>query len=178
MWPPMGRRYQATSSTTLSSLSSPACFPRRYGNPVFFLCPLLLILHARIFVPIARFPRALLHHQRKPPIPPVVNPGSDNGKDDNQSGLGTRTPSSLSHSLQDEGLDTEDQDQDDFLSSENRAGAVSKDGGDAREILKGSASSTTWGHERVVQVPNETARWVFTNQAEPEEATTSQASTC
>lgn len=87
-----------------------------------------------------------------------------------------RTTSPLSHSLQDEGgLDNEDQDT--FLSSENSAGAISKDDGEDREILQESVSSAAWGHERVVQVPNETARWVFTNQAEPEEATSTQAST-
>lgn len=106
------------------------------------------------------------------PAPVVVNPGSDNGKDDSRPALSMRTISPLS-SLQDDTLDADDREA--FLSSEN-TGVVGKGDGEDRESLQGSARSATWGHERVVRVPNETARWVFTNQPQPEDTISMQVS--
>lgn len=114
----------------------------------------------------------VLYCQRVAPTPLVVNPGSDNGKDDSRSALSMRTISPIS-SLQDDTLDGDDREA--FLSSEN-ADVVGKGGGDDRESLQGSAKSATWGHERVVRVPNETARWVFTNQPQPEDTISMQVS--
>lgn len=111
-----------------------------------------------------------------PPPPLVVNPGSDNGKDDNhsRSGLGMRTISPLSNSLQDDTLDANDHEA--FLSSENNAAEGGKSDGEGRERPQESTKSATWGQDRVVRVPNETARWVFTNQPQPEDTVSQQAS--
>lgn len=113
--------------------------------------------------------------QRVPPSPLVVNPGSDNGKDDSRSGLGMHTVSPLSNSLHDETLDADEQEA--FLPSA-RADPVGKNGAEAEdgETLQESARSATCGHERVVRVPNETARWVFTNQPQSEDTISMQAS--
>lgn len=110
--------------------------------------------------------------QRVAPTPLVANAGSDNGKDDTRPALSMRTISPLS-SLQDDTLDADDREA--FLSSEN-PGVVGKGDGEDRESLQGSARSANWGHERVVRVPNETARWVFTNQPQPEDTISMQAS--
>lgn len=45
-------------------------------------------------------------------------------------------------------------------------------GGGSKDLARPAA----WGHERVVRVPKETARWVFTNQPQPEDAITMKAS--
>lgn len=84
-----------------------------------------------------------------------------------------RTISPLSNSLQDEGLDADDHEA--FL-SENNAGVGGKSDGDGRESTQENTKSTTWGHDRVVRVPNETARWVFANQPQPEDTVSMQAS--
>lgn len=104
----------------------------------------------------------------------MVNPGSDNGKDDSRSGLGMRTMSPMANSLQDEALDADDHEA--FLSSGNDAGVGGKSEGDGRESAQESTKPATWGHDRVVRVPNETARWVFTNQPQPEDTVSMQAS--
>lgn len=85
-----------------------------------------------------------------------------------------RTISPLSNSLQDEALDADEDEA--FLSSESNAGVVGKSDGDDRESAQESTKSATWGHDRVVRVPNETARWVFTNQPQPEDTVSMQAS--
>lgn len=125
-----------------------------------------------LFVPTS--PRALCF-QRVPPSPLVVNPGSDNGKDDNRSGLGMHTVSPLSSSLHDEALDGDEQEA--FLPAA-RADPVGKSDAEAEdgETLQESARSATCGRERVVRVPNETARWVFTNQPQSEATISTQAS--
>eukprot|EP00752_Nemacystus_decipiens_P007063 g6330.t1 len=83
-----------------------------------------------------------------------------------------RTISPLSNSLQDEGLDADDHEA--FLSSENSASVGTKPDVDGRESTQESSKSATWGHDRVVRVPNETARWVFTNQPQVEDTVTMQ----
>ncbi|CAM9959226.1 unnamed protein product [Ectocarpus sp. 6 AP-2014] len=112
-------------------------------------------------------------HQRVPPSPLVVNPGSDNGKDDSRSGLGMHTVSPLSNSLHDEALDGDEQEA--FLPAA-RADLVGKSDAEAEdgETLQESARSATCGRERVVRVPNETARWVFTNQPQSEDTISTQ----
>lgn len=85
-----------------------------------------------------------------------------------------RTISPLSNSLQDEALDADDHEA--FLSSENNAGVGGKSDGDGRESTQESTTSASWGHDRVVRVPNETARWVFTNLPQPEDTVSMQAS--
>ncbi|CBN77350.1 conserved unknown protein [Ectocarpus siliculosus] len=112
-------------------------------------------------------------HQRVPPSPLVVNPGSDNGKDDSRSGLGMHTVSPLSNSLHDEALDGDEQEA--FLPAA-RADPVGKSDAEAEdgETLQESARSATCGRERVVRVPNETARWVFTNQPQSEDTISTQ----
>lgn len=116
----------------------------------------------------------VLYCQRVAPPPLVVNPGSDNGKDDSRSGLGMRTISPLSNSLQDEELDADDHEA--FLPSENNTSVVGKSDGDGRESTQDNTRSATWGHDRIVRVPNETARWVFINQPQPEDAVSMQVS--
>lgn len=58
------------------------------------------------------------------------------------------------------------------MSPENADG-VYKD--DSRKPPPKNAKSSTWWHERVVRIPNETARWVFTNHTHthttPDDAT-------
>lgn len=102
--------------------------------------------------------------QRVAPSPVVVNPGSDNGKEDGRSGPVSRTVSPFSASLHDETLDADDQEA--FLPPEN-ADAV--DNSENGKNLQRNARSATWGRERVVRIPNETARWVFSNQTNPDD---------
>ncbi|CAM9196403.1 unnamed protein product [Hapterophycus canaliculatus] len=108
-------------------------------------------------------------HQRVAPPPVAVNPGSDNGKDDGRSGSVTRTASPFSTSLHEEALDADDQDA--FVSPENDD--VVDKSEDSKNTQKNSRS-VTWGHERVVRIPNETARWVFTNQTNPADTNSAQ----
>ncbi|CAM9430060.1 unnamed protein product [Laminaria digitata] len=51
-------------------------------------------------------------------------------------------------------------------------GGTSEGNDEARGNAKDHARPAAWGHERVVRVPKETARWVFTNQPQPEDAIT------
>lgn len=92
----------------------------------------------------------------------VVNPGSDNGKSGSRPGsLGMRTISPLAKTLNEEEHGAECGD----------AGGE-ETGASARE----SAPTDPRAHERVVNVSNETARWIFTNQPEPEDMITMQVS--
>ena len=47
-------------------------------------------------------------------------------------------------------------------------GGTSEGNDEAGGNVKDSARPTAWGHERIVRVPKETARWVFTNQPQTE----------
>lgn len=55
-------------------------------------------------------------------------------------------------------------------------GGTSEGNDEAGGNAKDHARPAAWGHERVVRVPKETARWVFTNQPQPEDAITMKAS--
>lgn len=110
------------------------------------------------------------------PPPPFVNLGSDNGKDGSRSGLSTRAASPVSSTFHDEALDADERDN---LVSPQDAGRAAK-GSDGRDPQAGASAQgksrpAAWGHERVVRVPNETARWVFTNQPQAEDTITMQA---
>lgn len=94
----------------------------------------------------------------------VVNPGSDNGKSGSRPGsLGMRTISPLAKTMHEEehGAESGDTGGEDI-------------GASAPESAPRPTDPRT--HERVVNVSNETARWIFTNQPEPDNMITMQVS--
>lgn len=107
-------------------------------------------------------------------MPQFVNAGSDNGKGGAPLGsLGMRVASPLAKTLQGDVHGAEAGIA--FGSSDDTTGGDSSRG-DSDGGLRGGARADARAHERVVNVPDETARWVFTNQPEPEDTITMQAS--
>lgn len=90
----------------------------------------------------------------------VSNQGSDSGKSGSRlASLGMRAASLSAKSFGDE---------------EHGAGAGERTNEEAGGAGREGARADPRAHDRVVHVPNETARWVFTNQPEPENTITMQ----
>lgn len=115
------------------------------------------------------------YYQRVAPPPAAANVGSDNGKDGGRSGsAGMRTVSPLAQTLR----ERQDSESRETLLPTGDARGINGDNGEARTRTRSVVNDTAdaGGHERVVRVANETARWVFTNQPEPEGVITMQDS--
>lgn len=118
-----------------------------------------------------------LCRQRVPPPPVAVRPESGHGKGDE---LEMRIVSPFSDTPNDKTLGPDERQA--FSSTKDSGGCRKGTGGtsegndEAGGNVKDNARPTAWGHERVVRVPKETARWVFTNQPQPEDAITMKVS--
>lgn len=117
-------------------------------------------------------------HQRVAPVP-LGNPGPESSKYGGRPVLGMHSVSNCSNSLHDEALDAEDRDV--LAQSGHYHGQGHMPRGGVRQSSDTFGSSVLSdakvpheGPERVVRVRNETARWVFTNQPEPEDTITMQ----
>lgn len=85
-----------------------------------------------------------------------------------------RTASPLAHTFR----DRQDSESREIFVPTGDAHGIDEDNGEARARTRSVINDRMdiGGHERVVRVANETARWVFTNQPEPEDTITMQAS--